>query len=483
MNQLDPNDPGPTPEDYAGYTEAAEDRRQRQRQENIAIGEASGTIPTATIHSLDEMLKRFVLIKDGSQVAPIDRPQAVLALADFRNAMAASKYFYELEGKEKSMPVVKAWLEHQDRMEAEALTFRAGGARMTTEPGSGKAALNLWANFVRPALPENWQDRASLFVDHVEWLWGADAGAFLDWLAHIEQRPGVLPHFGWVHISREHGKGRNWISSALTRVWSGYVAASLDLIPILDGGFNGRISRKLLAIVDEINEGGSTSYRHAQKLRQLVTEEQRDINPKYGRQRVEYNSCRWLMFSNHTGALPLTEDDRRFWIVAHDGQPKDGDYYSRLYSALVDPLFIRSVAEFLRQRDLNKFRPGERPPINRAKAELIAFSQSDDDTTLKTIVAHWPVELITGLEITNALGDGGATKASVRHSMDRAGIRKLPRKVRLYEQGVQNIYALKRFDHWVARQPDDLKTEVYRASDSEKRDSMDPEDHFDGDAA
>lgn len=45
----------------------------------------------------------------------------------------------------------------------------------------------------------------------------------------------------------------------LTRLWSGYVAASLDLVSILDGGFNGRMSRKLLAIVDEINEGANTS--------------------------------------------------------------------------------------------------------------------------------------------------------------------------------------------------------------------------------
>lgn len=452
-----------------------EDRRRRQREENVALGEGSDTIPTAAIHSLDELIARFVLIKDGSQVAPVDKPQAVLALADFKNAMAGSKHWIEVDGKKKGLSAVKLWLESPARLEAEVLTFRAGGSRMTVEPGSGKAALNLWAGLDRPAPPFDWQSRAQVFLGHVEWLWGPDATAFLNWLAHIEQHPGVLPHYGWVHISREHGKGRNWISSVLTRLWPGYVAASLDLIPILDGGFNGRISRKLMAIVDEINEGGTTSYRHAQKLRQIVTEEHRDINPKYGRQRVEYNSCRWLMFSNHTGALPLTEDDRRFWIVAHEGAPKAPDYYSGLYGALSDPLFIRSVAELLRTRDLSKFRPGERPPMNRAKAELIAFSQSDEDATLKVIVRNWPVELITGLEITRALGDGGATKASVRHSMDRAGIRKLTRKVRFFEQGVQNVYALQRFDHWVAQQPDKVRGELNRASDEKKREALDPE--------
>lgn len=477
------DDPGATPDDFPTYGESPDDRRERQRAENREIGEGSDIIPTATVCTLPEMIEQFVLIKDGSQVAPLNRPQSVLALADFKNAMAASKHWVEADGKQKALSAVRCWLESPDRMEADALTFRAGGSRMTTEPGSGKAALNLWADFKRPAPPADWQDRAALFVNHIEWLWGSDAGAFLDWIAHIEQRPGVLPHYGWVHISREHGKGRNWISSALTRVWSGYVAASLDLIPILDGGFNGRISRKLLAIVDEINEGGSTSYRHAQKLRQLVTEEQRDINPKYGRQRVEYNSCRWLMFSNHTGALPLTEDDRRFWIVAHDGPPRDGDYYARLYGALSDPLFIASLAEFLRRRDLSKFRPGERPPMNRAKAELIAFSQSEEDGTLKAIAARWPVEVITALEITNALGEGGPSKASVRHSMDRAGIRKLPRKVRVPGQGAQHLYAIKRFQHWATQQAETLRGEVERVQEHVKTGCFDHDDHSEAQAA
>ncbi len=70
--------------------------------------------------------------------------------------------------------------------------------------------------------------------------------------------------------------------SVLTRLWAGYVAASLDLVGIFDGGFNGRMSRKLLAIVEEINKGGNTSYRHPQTLRQLVTAEHREINPNTG---------------------------------------------------------------------------------------------------------------------------------------------------------------------------------------------------------
>lgn len=445
-------------------------RRDDQRRKNSEIGEGSNEVPKAAIFTVSEMLEKFVFIQDGSQVAPIDRPRAVLKLSEFRNAVAASKHMRidKDSGKEKLIPASLVWLENKDRQDAEALTFRAGAPRMTQAPETGKLALNLWREPQRDNAPADWLHRASLFVDHVRWLWGNDAESFLDWLAHIEQRPGVLPHFGWVHISREHGKGRNWISSVLTRVWREHVAASLDLISILDGGFNGRMSQKVLAIVDEINEGGGSSYKHEQRLRALVTEESRLINPKYGHQRVEWNACRWLMFSNHTGAIPISEDDRRFWIVSHQGSAHPPSYYENLYGKVDDPLFISSVAEFLRQRSIANFKPGQRPPMNEAKAELVSFSQSEDDATLKEVASQWPVDLITAEEISNLLEQGGPASPAVRHGLDRAGIRKLAGKVRVTNKPLR-VYAIRDYSRWAAAPHHEKKAEIERLSEDDKR--------------
>lgn len=470
-------DPGWTehPDYPETQAEVHEFRRAAQRRENVEIGEGTDTVSTARIYTLDDMLTDLVLITDGSQIAPLSRPRAVLKLADFKNATAASKHWIEVDGKKKAVPAVKAWLEDPARLEAEALTFRAGGARIVPAPETGKRALNLWVAPERIRPPENWAKLAEPFLEHIRWLWGDDADAFLDWLAHIEQQPGVLPHFGWVHVSREHGKGRNWISSVLARVWSGYVAASLDLVTILEGGFNGRMSQKTLAIVDEINEGGSTSYRHSQRLRAIVTEEYRDINPKYGHQRQEYNSCRWLMFSNHTGAIPLGEDDRRFWVVSHEGQPRDGDYYALLYGQLREPRFIASVAEFFRQRDIAHFKPGQRPPMTDAKSALIAFGQSEDEGTLKDIVAHWPVDLITAYELTNLL-EVGPTARATRHAMDRVGIRRLDEKVKVPFQGTQRTYCLRNYPHWSAASHAKRAEQIDAYSEAQKRKSIGRED-------
>ena len=446
-------------------------RRQAQRERTRRIGDGSDIVPKSEIYSVTDMLERFVFIKDGSQVADRSRPQSVLSLSDFRNTTSGSKLkVVKPNGVLKQVPASKVWLEHQDRLEADALTFRAGAGSMTELPDGPGAALNLWTPPVREDAPPNWEILVCIFVDHVSWLWGDHTDAFLDWLAHIEQQPGQLPHFGWVHISRVHGKGRNWISSVLARLWRGNVAASLDLMAVLDGGFNGRLSRCVLAVVDEINEGGNQSYRHAQSLRQIVTAEHREINPKYGRMRVEWNAARWLLFSNHTGAIPLGEDDRRFYVVDHDGPPRDAAYYARIYEVLDEPRFIASVAEFLKRRDITRFNPGARPPTTAAKAALIKLNQSDEDALLQELVKSWPADVISASELNKRLGYNGVSSRSNRHAMDRHGIVKL-RKVRT-EFRTEAVYALRNAADWGAANADALRAEIGRATDAVKADAL-----------
>lgn len=442
-------------------------RRQAQRERTRRIGDGSDVVPKSEIYSVPDMVERFVFIKDGSQVSDRWRPQSVLSLADFRNATSGSKHMIvKPDGGLKQVQASEVWLGHADRLEADALTFRAGAGPMTELPDGPGAALNLWASPAREEAPPNWEKLASIFVDHIGWLWGEHADAFLDWLAHIEQQPGKLPHFGWLHISRIHGKGRNWISSVLARLWRGNVAASLDLMAVLDGGFNGRLSRCVLAVVDEINEGGNQSYRHAQTLRQIVTAEHREINPKYGRMRVEWNAARWLLFSNHTGAIPLGDDDRRFYVVDHDGPPRDAAYYKRLYDVLDEPQLIASVAEFLKRRDIARFNPGERPPTTAAKAALIKLNQSEEDALLQELVKRWPVDVISASELNTYLGHNGVSSRSNRHAMDRHGIVKL-RKVRT-EFRAEAVYALRNDADWVSATPDALRAEIGRATDAIK---------------
>lgn len=405
-------------------------RHTRERERALAAGETNDPTDFTKLWTLDGMVRDCILIEDGAQVVDTTRPRCVLTQSDFRASTAASKMVVEVPGKNGSTrkinrKVAEIWLEHPDRRSAATMTFRPGAPMITVAP-NGQNALNTWGGFRFLSPPDDWALCAAPFVEHIGWLWGKDADAFLDWLAHLAQRPGELPSIAWLHIAKRTGMGRNWVATVLGRVFVGYAALAFNLSGTLRTGYNGLLAGKVLAVVDEIDEGsGQRKYQIQQELKQLVTEETRTINPKYGRQHVEWNACRWLIFSNSTTALPLEDDDRRFWVVQCDEGPKSTEYYARLYALKDDPAFIASVAEYLSRRDISDFKQGQRAPMTSAKAALLERTRPAEEQCLRDIVERWPVDIITSDELHTLMGDDRPKGAALRYALERAGIEKV----------------------------------------------------------
>ncbi len=424
-------------------------RRREQIEEAMRLGEGSDEIRLAGTLTLDEMLPRFVFIQDGQQVVDLEQPQHVVSLADWKATFKASTTTQEIKGqfnwdgtpKTKIYETATLWEKSPKRQIAHAVTFLAGGKRIVRDP-KGREAVNTW----NPPEHSTPPGKPSLFLEHVGYLFGDDAPRFLDWLAHIEQRPGELPQFGWLHISDKQGTGRNWIAGVVARLWPGYAAVNFDLSAFFRTGFNDRLSSKIIAVVDEINEGANESkWRNSETMKSLVNEGQRTINPKFGRIREEFNACRWLVFSNHRSALALNETDRRFNVVIREGAPQTPDYYARLYGALKEPGFIAGVAHFLRVRDLSAFNPGAHAVMNAAKETVIAANRSEVDGLLIDVVKYWPVDVIQ----TAWLGElmGGKVTPAHRHALDRQGIRARKNPV-WFGNASCRVYFLRNPEQW-----------------------------------
>jgi primase-polymerase (primpol)-like protein len=428
-------------------------RRRQQIEESMRIGEGADKIDIAGTMTLEEMRNRFVFIQDGRQVVDGQHPQHVAALADWKASLKASTTTVEVKGqfnydgtpKTRTYETTTLWEKSPERQQCVAITFKAGGKLLIPDT-QGRRAYNIWTPIDRSVPPGD----ASLFLEHVDYLFRSDAGRFLDWLSHIEQKPGELPHFGWIHISDRHGTGRNWISSVIARLWPGCAAINFDLSGTLRNGFNDRLSCKLIAVVDEIQEGGSNAkWDNAETMKRLVTEEYREINPKFGRKREEFNACRWLIFSNHISALPLDEQDRRFNVVRCEALPHPPEYYTRLYGALKEPAFIAGVARLLGSRDLTRFNPGAHAVMNESKEAVIAASRSEADEILADLVRNWPADIIhasTIGELITGLPGGKITRAH-SHALERRGIRPYDKKIRIGETIIR-VNILRNFAQW-----------------------------------
>lgn len=429
------------------------DRRRLQQAENQQLQNLAAGYTVPADMSLDEMVKNCVWLADGEAVAYVGGPCTMfLTFKEFCSLTARSKTEVKSDGtkspRKGAIANAVLWKGSQERAHVMARTFHAGAGILCADP-EGRAAINTW----RPT--KRWEARANIqpFLDHVDYLFGEEeAGVFLDWAAHIEQRPGELPHYGWLHVAQQHGCGRNWLASVLARVFRGYVAPNLDLGALLDSNFNGELGGRVLAVVDEVRAGGGeNSHAYENKLRNMVNPEFRQMNPKFGRQYKEHNACRWLVFSNHLNALPLNDEDRRWRAVVHKAPPRAPAVYEQLYALLADAEFINAVAVFFATRDISKFKPGEKPPMTASKREVVASSKSMDQHSIDQLCKYWPAEVITHEDIATYVTSGESTvfTHAMRRSLEDARAKQFERQIKVDSQP-KKMWAIRNADHWMA---------------------------------
>ena len=417
-----------------------EDRRNKQLQENVEIGDEIVEPPLPVLLTLDDMLRDLVYV-EGSGAIVNTANMRVRRKETAVDTYAASKTVYtpnpddidHLTGqpKTKTASSLKLWLERSERLSVDCVTWAPGKPLFCLPPESsdfGGRAVNIFKPLPPNSAPVDWQQRVQPFFTHLTYLIPDEAERvrFLGWCAHMLQRPDELPHTCYLMITEQTGIGRNWLASVLVRVLRGYVASGVDIGKVLDGSFNGRLARKLLAVVDETREGMSEKrYARGEALKSIITAEFREINPKYGVQTVEYNCLRWLMFSNHWDALPINNNDRRVITIQNPTERASEEYYAWIYGMLDDGWFISSVREFLQTMDISGFNAGAHAPTNAAKERAIDEMTSELDRAVKSFAADWPgpfasrsnirlyVQQMTGVSVN---------ENHLTHAINRAGM-------------------------------------------------------------
>lgn len=407
-------------------------RAQRLRDDE-RIGDDLTADAFPEVLTIEQATADLVFIGNGSLVVS-RRSKRMRSKADAVNEWAASKFTVETgrfdavgQPVTKDVPVVKLWLESRDRRSADVLAWSPGEAEFCRSPErqqAGDRAFNLWTPPALMQPPHDWQQRVTPFVQHVAYLVPIEGERirFMQWLAHMFQRPGELPHTCYLMFTPKTGTGRGTLASILTRAMRGYVAANVSA-DTLFGNFNGRLSMKLLATVDEIREGnGAQRHAKGELLKSKITEDYREINPKYGAQSVEKNCCRWLMFSNHADALPFDNMDRRIIVIENPTECATADWYGALHDAMDDLTFIASVQHYLSTFDLAGFNPHAHAPMNAAKAKALASLTTDAENTVAQFAREWPGDFAFLSDLRSYVADERKGDEWCRHEAERAGM-------------------------------------------------------------
>ena len=440
---------------HGGTTYILKDAEVSREQSRI-IGEGSDEIDGnfQKIMGLPGMLENYAYIAHGKGVVPRSNPSAILAFDEFKLATAGS--FLKIE--ERAVPIANMWIKSEERLTAHTRTFRPGAGEFTADP-EGINAINLWVPRAPVPTPEYYEDCARPFFDHVSYLIPDELmlSLFLDYLAHIEQRPGEKAGFGWLMVTDEtQGIGRNWMTGLLARIWPGYTALDFNLITAIKDSFTGRLSKKLLVVVNEI-VATQVKDRHefVERTKNLVTDETIEINPKFGRRHTEYLLARWIIFSNHIAAMPLSDQDRRFAVVQNPSTPMPAAYYKRLYTLQSDVEFIASVRRVLAERKITSDIQAKAPE-SKAKERVVEATRPPMDSALMEIKGCWPGDLIRAsvckqiVKHLMGLSDDELTEnqsAALNHAYRRCGFVSLDKKNR-FGTKVERVYALRDAEKW-----------------------------------
>lgn len=265
----------------------------------------------------------------------------------------ANEYVASAQDKEPRQ-AARLWLHHPQRREYQDITFAPGWA-------APKEIYNLWKGFAVVPTQGDW----SLLQSHIRDVVCGGVPEYdlylKGWMAFAVQHPGE-PAGVSVVLRGGKGTGKGTLGNALLRVF-GRHGLHITNSQHLTGHFNQHLRNCVFLFADEAFYAGDRKAEAV--LKGLITEPSLMIEAK-GRDAVQAKNClHVLMASNADWVVPVSQDERRFFLLdVLDTKRQDTDYFSALNQQLEIGGHAAMLFDLLNY-DLSKFNI-RRPPVTQA---------------------------------------------------------------------------------------------------------------------
>ena len=209
---------------------------------------------------------------------------------------------------------------------------------------------------------------------------------FTQWLAHQVQFPGRQILWSPV-IQSIQGIGKSFFGELLRACIGdrnvGVVSPSQAV-----SDFNPWATGVVVNVLEELRVVGNSRFDVVNALKPLITDRIIMINDKGVRQYQTYNTANYICFTNYRDAIPLDEDDRRWWVLfaviesLKDLKKFVGEDASTYFPALFDA--VRSHPQELRKWFLEykitpEFLKIKQAPMTDSKRSMIATEEASFD--------------------------------------------------------------------------------------------------------
>ena len=308
------------------------------------------------------------------------------------------------------------------------------------------------------------QGDCSVILEHFEYMFPDEAVRkhWLNWFAHLMQFPELKIKHCLLLISRRQGVGKSFFKVLLEHLLGNWNIAYIDAGSWM-ANFNSHHLNRQVGVIEELAIRKEVSAYNA--LKQYVTEPFINAKEKHITEYKARSPYAMLAFSNDPKPIVIEENERRFHVYETPVEPKDSEYYNRLFK--LSEAELAAFKHFLLQWDLKDFSPDTPPPMTEDKRRLMKQSYSPAKAALEmTISLGAPPlqnDIVTLHNIQNVLrGEAGISERQLQFTNLRETLRELG-ALRLGQQSIDgarhSLWAIRNAENWKDASPASIKQE------------------------
>lgn len=229
---------------------------------------------------------------------------------------------------------------------------------------------------------------AAPWIDHVQFLYGSEAGHIIKWLAQRIQQPGVKINHALV-LGGEQGIGKDTLLEPVRYAIGAWNFSEITPVALL-GRFNKFVRSVILRISEARDLGDMNRYAFYEHSKMYVAAPP-EVLPVDEKNVAEYyipNVCGVIITSNHkTDGIYLPAEDRRHFVAWSERTLDEigPDYWTDLYTWFENG-GNRHVAAYLQTLDLSGFDPKAPPPKTPAFWDIVNANRAPEDAELADVL-------------------------------------------------------------------------------------------------
>lgn len=228
-------------------------------------------------------------------------------------------------------------------------------------------------------------EKCKSFIELLKHLCAGEDAAYgwlVRWLAYPLQNKGAKMATSILMHGNIHGAGKSlFFGGVMEKVYTKY-HKTLDQRD-LESQYNDWADEVLFLLFEEI-ANNKTKHGMMGFIKHLITGSKLSIHQKFLSSMQQANHMNTVFLSNHTQPLPIEENDRRF-LVLYPKSIVPQELLDRVVKDIETPGVIEAFYTALLQIDLDGFNAHTKPPMTRAKREIIEYTRPGYDT----FVTQW----------------------------------------------------------------------------------------------